>query len=279
MNYKMLVLDIDGTLTNSKKEITKKTKGAVLRLADQGVHVVIASGRPVNGILPYAKELGLTKKGGYILAFNGAKIVGFHPTDGDEIHYHTLYEKNLPLHTVDRLGQLAKERGLAMLTYDRGYVISTNPRDPFVDLEARINKIPLRQIESFKEYGELLTPKCIVTGEGNLLAKEEEVFAKAFEELDVYRSEEFFLEVVPKGVNKAEAIESFLNVLRKEGEEIRKEEVVAIGDGYNDLSMISYAGMGVAMANAKDEVKEAADYVTDSNDQDGVAKAIEKIWP
>ena len=279
MNYKMLVLDIDGTLTNSKKEITKKNKEAVLRLADQGVHVVIASGRPVNGILPYAKELGLTKKGGYILAFNGAKIVGFYPTGGDEIHYHTLYEKNLPLHTVDRLGQLAKERGLAMLTYDRGYVISTNPRDPFVDLEARINKIPLRQIESFQEYGELLTPKCIVTGEGNLLAKEEEVFAKAFEELDVYRSEEFFLEVVPKGVNKAEAIESFLNVLRKEGEEISKEEVVAIGDGYNDLSMISYAGMGVAMANAKDEVKEAADYVTDSNDQDGVAKAIEKIWP
>ena len=90
--------------------------------------------------------------------------------------------------------------------------------------------------------------------------------------MDVYRSEAFFLEILPKGVDKATAIEKLLLMLR-----CTREELICFGDGYNDMTMLEYAGMGVAMGNAKDEVKAVADYITSGNDEDGIVEVIDKF--
>ena len=101
---------------------------------------------------------------------------------------------------------------------------------------------------------------------------EKKVHAALCDRMDVYRSEPYFLEILPKGVDKAKSLESFLNIIG-----CRREELMACGDGFNDITMIKYAGLGVAMANAREEVKKCADYITASNDEDGVALAIERF--
>jgi Cof subfamily protein (haloacid dehalogenase superfamily) len=136
-----------------------------------------------------------------------------------------------------------------------------------------LNKMPARRVDNFLEAIHGLKPKCLIVGEPEPLARlEQEMAARLSETNGVYRSEAFFLELVPKGIDKAASLEALLQKLGH-----TREELIACGDGYNDLSMIRYAGLGVAMANAKPEVREAADFVTLSNEEDGVAYAVEKF--
>lgn len=266
MNYKILVLDIDGTVTNQKKEITKRTKEAIFRLADKGVKLVIASGRPTYGILPVAHELELEKRGGYILSYNGGKILNCQTNE-------VIYEKTLPLHTISKIAELAKKHDCNLMSYDGDCVITTNPNDSYIELEARINHLPVRKITSFSDYDNQKMNKCIATADGEKLALVEPIFAKAFPDLNVFRSEPFFLEIVPKGIDKAQSLNVLLTHLG-----LTREDMVAMGDGFNDLSMIQFAKMGVAMANAQPIVRDHADFVTKSNEEDGVAYAIDCLF-
>ncbi len=266
MKYKILVLDIDGTVTNNKKEITRRTRDAIFQLAQKGVTIVIASGRPTYGIMPIARELELETHGGYILSYNGGKIM-------DCKTKKVIYEKTLPLHVISKIADLAKEHGCNLMSYDGDCVITTNPNDPYIELESRINQLPVRQITSFSEYDNQNMNKCIATADGDKLELVEPIFAKAFQDLNVFRSEPFFLEIVPKGIDKAQSLGVLLEYLG-----LTKEEMVAMGDGFNDLSMIQYAGLGIAMANAQQVVKDHADFVTKSNEEDGVAYAIDRFF-
>jgi len=112
-----------------------------------------------------------------------------------------------------------------------------------------------------------------MTGPGERLAIIESEMKEKFGHLiNVYRSEPFFLELMPHGVDKANSLKELLNHLN-----LSTEQMISCGDGYNDLSMIEYAGMGVAMANARDEIKKVADYITLSNDDDGIAHVIHEF--
>lgn len=270
MQYKVLVLDIDGTLTNSKKEISPKTHSAIRRLQEAGVVVVIASGRPTYGVVPMAEALELEKYGGYILSYNGGKIVNCKTNE-------VIFNQALPKGWMGKLAQMAKEHNCEIMSYDGDHIITTNGEDPYCKLESGVTHLPIMEVPSFAAYDEregFRANKCLVLADGDHLAKVEPVFAKALEqEFGVFRSEPFFLEIVPKGVDKAYSLSKLLEHLG-----YTKEEMVACGDGYNDVSMIAYAGVGVAMANAQPPVKEAADFITRSNDEDGVAYAIEKFF-
>ena len=113
-----------------------------------------------------------------------------------------------------------------------------------------------------------------MTADEEMAEKHEKSLAKIFEgKLSVYRSAPYFIEVVPQGIDKAASIEKLINYLG-----IDQKDTIACGDGYNDLSMIKYAGVGVAMSNAVDVIKENADYITLSNNDDGIAKVIEKFF-
>lgn len=266
MAYKVLALDIDGTLTNSEKKITERTRTAIRNAAQHGVKIVIASGRPVQGIWGFAEQLDLKELDGYILSFNGGRLISCRT--GEIIH-----DVKLPLQYLPEIYELSKQYGVNLMSYEGDNLITEEPEDEFLAIEARINGLGIKKVDNLSEYIDFPINKCLMLGEGDYLAKvEKKVHAALSDRLDVYRSEPFFLEILPKGVDKAKALEGLLDKLGCD-----RTELMACGDGYNDLTMIRYAGMGVAMANARDEVKAEADYVTLSNDEDGVAAAIEKF--
>ena len=266
MKYKMIVFDLDGTLTNDKKEITPRTKEALMQAQTAGVHIVLASGRPTYGIVPLAEELKLKENGGFILAFNGGKIID---CSNDKV----LFEQKLDEQLVPLLYQEVMKAGLEILTYQGEGIAATNKNDKYVEHEAFINKMPIVQYDDF--LNQLVYPinKCLIVGDPTPLHKLELRLAKELEgKMEVYRSADFFLECVPLGIDKARSLDRLISTLG-----IQRKEVIACGDGYNDLSMIRFAGLGVAMANAAKDIQSEADFVTLSNEEDGVAHVVERF--
>lgn len=266
MSYKVIVLDIDGTLTNSKKEITEGTLQAIRKIQDTGGIIVLASGRPTAGIRFIADQLEFHKYGGYILAYNGAKVIDYKTGD-------TIYQKMLPKEVIPSLYEDALKYKIGLLTYDGDSVICGTPKDEFIEIEAVINKIKIKMTENFPEYVDFAINKCLMTGNPEELVHIEKEMQEKYSDLNIYRSEPFFLEIMPKNIDKAYSLGKLLEHLH-----LTKEEMICIGDGFNDLSMIKFAGLGVAMENAQETVKEAADFVTLSNDMDGVAHVIQQFW-
>lgn len=268
MRYRLLVLDIDGTVTNSQKEVTEKTRKAILHLEEKGVRVAIASGRHPRGVLPIAKALNFHQSGNFILAYNGAKII--------DVRQNTcVYERKLPLYFPARLWNDAKKYGLGILTYtDHALIAGTMP-DAYMELEARISQIPIEYHEDFNRFVDFPVNGCLFTGPPeDIEAIEPTLFHRYFHETQIFRSEPCFLEVVPKNVDKAYSLKHLLEILG-----IDREEMVCCGDSFNDISMIRFAGLGVAMANAREQVKDVANYITErDNDHDGVAEVIERFF-
>ena len=252
MDYKILVLDLDGTLTNTRKEITPRNREALIQTQQQGTRLVLASGRPTYGIAPLADELQMNQFDGYILSYNGGEII-------DWKNKEILYANVLPNAVIPQLYECAKRNKLAILTYDKECIVTENPEDEYVKKEAFLNRMEVRKSTNF------LTDIH--------LPVESELSIRLQGQISAYRSEPYFLELVPLGIDKAQSLTVLLEKL-----DMKREEMVAVGDGYNDLSMIKFAGLGVAMANAQEPVKKAADYITLSNDEDGVAAVVERYF-
>lgn len=267
MKYKLLVLDLDGTLTNSKKEITRHTKETLIKAQEAGLKVVFASGRPTYGVAPLANELELQKYEGYILAYNGGEIIDWKTRE-------LMYEKQLDSDLLPYLYRCAKENDFAIVTYENEYVLTEKPDDEYVLKEALLNVMKIKKVDNFLEAVKHPITKCLIVGEPSRLALlEKEMYEKLKDRMGVFRSEPYFLELVPKGIDKAQSLSVLLEEIG-----MTKNEMIAIGDGFNDLSMIQYAGLGIAMENAQDVVKQAADFITLSNEEDGVAYAVEKFY-
>ena len=252
MDKKALVLDLDGTLTNSNKEITPDTKEAIMKIQKMGHTVVLASGRPTPGVEPLAEELKLDKFGGYILSYNGGMIKECKTGE-------VVYQQTLPKEIVPKLFDMADELNIGLASYDSDGIVANDNRNKYIELESRINKLPIQYRKDVADPE--IAPK-----------KEEAIKEKFGDVLNVSRSEPFFIEITPKGIDKAASLEKFCEITGN-----KRENMIACGDGFNDISMIEYAGIGVAMANAQPEVKEVADFITTSNDEDGVARVIEEF--
>lgn len=265
MRYKLIALDLDGTLKNSKNEITEKTRKALIQAQKMGIKVVLASGRPAPGLRHEAKALELEKYEGYLLSFNGARVT-------DASTKKTIYEQTLTVEEARQAYQRSKEFDLTCLTYEDDVIISENIDDEYVRIEAHINDIKKKQIQSFDEFIDHPLHKVLLTGKPDYVASIIDEFKEPFgDSLSIYRSAPFFIEVMAQGIDKAASLDRLAKSLG-----IKQEEVMAFGDGYNDLSMIEYAGLGVAMANAVDGVKERANVITLSNDEDGIAYTLMK---
>ena len=264
--YKLIALDLDGTLTNHDKIITPRTFDALMMAQRQGVRIVLASGRPTYGIVPLAKQLEIDKYGGAIMAFNGGKIT-------DWATKQTFFEQKLDDEIVPLLWQLAEDADMAIVTYRGNEIVTTDASSEYVKEEARINRMPVVELDDFLRQVEYPLNKCLIVGTPEKMPEVEQKVAAATKgRISVYTSAPFFLECVPLHIDKAQ---SLARLIEKWG--ITKDEVMACGDGHNDLSMIEFAGMGVAMDNADDIVKQAANYVTLSNEEDGVGVAVEKF--
>lgn len=266
MDYNIIVLDLDGTLTNRDKVITPRTKAALMKAQEAGKIVVLASGRPTAGVQPLAEELELACFGSYILSYNGGMITDCRTGEA-------VFSALLPLESNQKIIGLAKEHRVDILTYEGGDIITNNAKCPYAVIESNINHLPLRQVDDMEKYVNFQVPKFLMLDDGDYLAAvEAKVKAAMGRDYSVYRSEEFFLEIMPKGIDKAQSLERLLAHLH-----MSKDEMIACGDGYNDLSMIRYAGLGVAMENAVLPVRNAADYITASNNEDGVGLVVEKF--
>ena len=266
MKYKILVLDLDGTLTNQKKEITPHTHDILIKAQQMGVRIVLASGRPTYGIAPLAEQLELKKYGGYILSYNGCEIINWQTGE-------LLYSKTLDSSVIPYLYKCASDHHFTIATYHDKYVFTENTDDIYVQKAAKLNIMTLKKVNKFTEAVHFPVPKCLIMGDAHRLASFEKMMHKKLQEqVGVFRSEPYFLELVPNGIDKAHS----LAILLKETG-VSREETIAIGDGFNDLSMIKFAGLGVAMNNAQEIIKKHANHITLSNEEDGVAAVVEQF--
>ena len=267
MQYKVLALDLDGTLTNTEKVITPRTKAALQEAARRGVCLVLASGRPTVGIEPLAKELELDRRGGCILSYNGGKIIDCKTGE-------TLVQHEFPPELIDPVCTFARYWNVMPLTYDAKGIVTEDAANPYVGEEARINKIPARQVENLPAEVTYPINKLLLTGDPADMPHVEELMQQEFAgKLSICRSAPFFIETMPLGVGKDTSLEI---LLRAKG--LTPANLMACGDGWNDLPMIRLAGMGVAMGNASDELKSIADLVCDPCEEQGVLKVLEEVF-
>ncbi len=269
MDYQVLVLDLDGTLTNSKKEITPETREALIDIQEMGKKVVLASGRPTKGVLPLAKQLHLSDYGSYILSFNGARITDCR---SGQIMYSRYLPQDAPAPAFRLASSFAGE-GADILTYTEDHIISGIQPNRYTLLESRINHMPLLESSDFTADIPRQINKLLATGEPEVISRMKDVMTTHFRSyLNIYCSDPFFLEIMPRGVDKAHALVKLLGSIG-----LSTRQMICCGDGYNDITMIETAGLGVAMANAQPPVRDSADYITKSNDENGVLHVINKF--
>lgn len=267
MKYKLLVLDVDGTLLNDEREISKRTLAALLKIQQMGVRIVLASGRPTYGLMPLAKTLELGNYGGFVLSYNGCQII---KAQNGEI----LFERRINPEMLPYLEKKARKNGFAIFTYHDDTLITDSPDNEYIKNEALLNNLKIIREDEFSTAIDFAPCKCMLVSdkEKALIGLEQHWEKRLAGTLDAFRSEPYFLEVVPCGVNKANTLGALLEHLG-----VTREEVIAVGDGVCDVTMLQLAGMGVAMGHSQDSVKVCADYVTASNEEDGVALAVEKL--
>lgn len=265
-NCKLIAVDLDGTLVRNDQTISAHTQEVMVRVQQQGVKVMIASGRPTYGTRAVAETLRLAEFGGYVMSYNGGEIHDWQTRK--VLHTQTLDSEVLPF-----LDTCARQHGFPIMTYVGQNVVSEVEDNEYVRYSSRRNGMPILRVPRFLEAIHEPVGKCIIVGDPAPLQKLEATLRKQLlGRAGVFRSEPFFLEVVPLGIDKANGLRMLLGQIG-----VAREELMAFGDGYNDIPMLQFAGLGVAMENAEEPIKKAADFVTRSNEADGVAYAIEQF--
>jgi Cof subfamily protein (haloacid dehalogenase superfamily) len=261
---KLICCDLDGTLLNSKKEITEENKKAIKEFTNRGGHFVIATGRPLMGVYNIIKELGLTKKTDTTITYNGGVIM---KNNNKEI-----------ISTTTISGKIVKEvykESVRLGAYfhffsDKNELFTTEPNE-FTAVEERINHISAKVIDINEVSDNASYIKCMIVGPKEILDEARQKLRPELNRLAIVRSSNIFLEFQSKDVSKGIGLK-FL----KKYYNLSDNETMALGDEENDLSMIKEAFIGVAMENGSQVVKSCANYITDSNESSGVGKAIIK---
>ena len=278
MNIKAILLDIDGTLTNHKKEITPLTKKALMDAQDLGIRLVIASGRPAKGIYQYGDQLEMAKHHGLFVCYNGAKVI-------DCETHETYVDVTFPVETAKSvLHHMKKFNVIPIVTSDTHMLVEDVYRCMIKDgtrefnviqYESRMNNYKLMEVEDLEEYVNVPQNKILTAGDSDYLKAHYKEMAEPFkDELNMMFTSNFYYEFTAKGVDKGSALTVAMSKLG-----IKPEECIAFGDAENDISMLKFAGISVAMANGQDAVKNIATEVTDDNEHDGIAKALYKYIP
>ena len=260
MKYKLLVLDVDGTLLNNQKEISPRTLAALLKVQQMGVHIVLASGRPTNGVMPIAEKLELNHYGGYILSYNGGQIINVQTGE-------LLFEKRIDPEWIPYFEKKAKKNDFAIFTYHKDFILTDKPDNKYVIQEANLNKMQIVGVDNFAEAVDFPPCKCMLASDDEeaLIGLENHWKKRLDGVLDAFRSEPYFLEVVPQFIDKGNTLGVLMTKLS-----VSPEEVIAIGDGVCDVTMLQLAGVGIAMGNAEDSVKAWVDKTTRTRQPFGI---------
>ena len=264
--YKIIALDMDGTLLNDDKIITVETKKSLMRAREKGIKVVLSSGRPKDGLIKYLNELELMQDDEYVLSYNGCLVQ--EAKSGKIIHEVGL--KGTDLHYMYTL---SREFNVNIHAFSEKHGLITPKMSKYTEVEASLNGIEATIVDFFDIPEDENIIKIMLVDEENVLdAAISRLPREAYDKYNIVKSTPYFLEIINKNGNKGEGLNALADHLG-----VKREEVMAIGDASNDKEMIEYAGLGVAMDNAMEEVKEIADNITCSNNKDGVAKVINKF--
>ena len=288
--YKLVAIDLDGTMLNSYGVVSEETKNTIKEIEKQGVEVIIASGRPIDSIKQIAKEI---ESKNYFIAGNGAII---YDIKNDEI----IYEKTLSKEKVLEIIKKCEENSISYNVYTEKEILATSLKYNVLyyhkenlkkeeNKKTRIN-IVNNMYEYIKNKEDARYLKITICDENktvfnSIIKKLKDI--KNIEILDVshmarktivqgteeYQISYYYTEISTENVDKWDAIQFLIEKLN-----IKKEEVMAIGDNINDKKMIENSGLGIAMKQSTPSVLEIADEVTESNNEDGVAKILQKYY-
>ncbi|MCR5202973.1 MAG: ATP-dependent zinc metalloprotease FtsH [Lachnospiraceae bacterium] len=265
--YEALILDVDGTLVGSDKKVHEKTKLAIVDAMKRGKKVAIASGRSIAGIRHTAAAIELDKFGGYVIAFNGTTVVNCKTGE-------CIYNQVLPDEVIPKVYEAAKVLNVGIVIYNdaKKEMLVGNGINEYITLDAKACDVTINEPQNFLRSINFPVNKILLSGIPERMTEVLQIMKDKFgDKLNIFRSDPCYVEILPKFVDKAVAIDKLAKFL-----ELDKKKVICVGDSFNDISMIKYAGLGVAMGNAQQEVKDIADVVTASNDEDGIADVIEK---
>ncbi len=267
LKKRLAAVDIDGTLVTDKKELLPQTKADIQAFVRNGGVFVLATGRPTPGIRRYAEELDLKNLGGYVISYNGARTF-------DAKTNTLLFQKNIPVDCYSRIFDAADKLRLSLTGYKNDVAVTQKANNRYFQMETTINRLEIRRVPDLRTEFTYETPKFLITGEADFLGDAEGKLRAMLSDLplSVFRSEPFFLEITAQGCDKGTAMLELAEALG-----IKREETMACGDGFNDVTMLRAAGLGVAMENAQIPAIEAAAYITDSNLENGVGKALRKF--
>ena len=255
----LVISDIDGTLITSNHEVTEATKAAAAKLYERGIELSLASSRPPRSIVPLADALKLS---GPFAAFNGALVV--------KRNAEVLARSVISPETIAGVKAIADHFGIAVWLYDDADWWAPW-RDAFVDREEHTSGFGPR-IDGYAERITRDANKLTVVGKPELVAQaEQQVLRDLGDQVSASKSKPRFLDVTSYGIHKGTVVVRLAELLK-----IPTERVAVIGDGPNDVEMFKQAGLSIAMGQGVDEVKEAANYLTTSNDDEGWARGIEQ---
>ncbi|WP_273225712.1 Cof-type HAD-IIB family hydrolase [Geosporobacter ferrireducens] len=271
MSYRLVVTDMDGTLLNGEGKVSEENQRIFKVLHDKGIHVAVATGRIYTSARVFARYLGIKTP---IIACNGAIVK-------DLKDNRIIYENHLSTEDCLRIVDICRKYDLYYHFYsqetfyteklDRGS-LKYSEWNKTLKEEDRIDiRIIEDTYETIKNKADRVYKFQVVSDDMNILAQARDALEN-IETISVSKSWHNNIEMMNKGVSKGIAVKSLAESLG-----VKQEEVICFGDNENDISMLEYAGLGVAMGNADEIVKERANYVTLTNDEDGVAAAIKKF--
>lgn len=280
MNINTIVLDIDGTLLNDRKEISLETKAALIKAQEHGIKLVLASGRPTPAMMALGHELKMDEHDGLIVSFNGANAMNFKTKE-------VLLSDQLDANVARDLFEHLKEFDVIPMIADENYMYVNNVYNNMINIkshvendgslfniieyESRAGNYLISEMSDFTKEVDFLLHKVLVAADPVYLQENHQAMMKPFDGiLTCVFSAPFFFEFTNVGVDKGATLDKILPT---------PDSVIAFGDGHNDKTLINYAKVGIAMGNAEDEVKAIADDVTASNNEDGIAKALYKYLP
>ena len=267
MGFKLIAMDLDGTLNNDQKAIDLPTLEALMAAQRAGIRLALASARPLPGLFRERDALHMQDYGGFLMAYNGGAIAD--AATGEV----------LSAHAMDREDARQVLRALEELPVtpilDDGKIFYVTDRCGYmVDYECRNNRMACVEVPNLAEWLNFAPYKLLMSVDPAIIKRvQTEIAALLPEGLCVVQTAPFYLEVIPAAINKGDGLLSICRLLG-----IEASQAIAFGDSENDIPMLKAAGLGIAMENASAEVRSAANSVTLSNNDNGIAVALGEVF-
>ncbi|MCD2254064.1 Cof-type HAD-IIB family hydrolase [Listeria marthii] len=278
MTTQAIILDIDGTLLNDDKKISTETKKALITAQQNGVKLILASGRPTTGMHLYAEQLEMEKYHGLLVSYNGAKVVDCQTKE-------ELFNQALTVSEGKAVLEHMKNFEVKVMIDKDDYMYVNDVFDCYVpykgeeiniiQYESRGGNFKLCEKDDLAAFLDYRISKILTAGDPAYMQENYQAMMAPFKDsLNCVFTADFYFEFTAQGIDKAKALDTVLTPMG-----ISPENIIAFGDGHNDITMVEYAGTGIAMSNAVPELKAAASSITLSNNEDGIAHVLNSLIP